>query len=826
MLVSHPTLWRAVILPLGFITMSPPEFSNSEETETDTDMHTLPSEGTELEEVFEPTALPRTSIQRNCCRPTEDNLLHVKPKIHLKSPSSSSVITHKPSKLSQSFHFATGLVTFSWLLYFLWNYMHPDESDLNPESLITKFSQLPLYTYLLSAFIISIVSTAVITGVSMAAFKIFENQAPPKLHRLQDFPKLYTSSDPAQRELKHTDILEEFNHGSMRPQTPYNYTPDSKPIVDARGVYKNTESGMDFLDGFYHQRIRKFKKTLEEQQEMLEKIRTKQKNLGLDEKNIPQYMLCSPCYDHYNCNRVHFDYNGYRYHCQPYDEDFGETRRKMSKVKIYKDNVLGKPSQPVDKPKNMSAPNDFPGRDLHSFISKKFPPFADDFDLSKRPELTKHEVKLAPPNPFRKSCPRKDPCIYCRSINPPHTHDNSQPQPLPTPTEDARNDCNGNTTDSTSQSYKPSKTDCRCALVNTDDPVPGGKKAVAVGPNILYVNYNFDYQNPAARPSKFFPNSVFFFWLETFSRCHLALITRVNMFKPRPCGCKGIRTCLVCEAEFGVQKVFDETNQERCFEYCYLCGNKAYEGSNVARDHGHHKGEAVEYPGVLVVPDFVTKEEELFLAEGCDRLPWDLSQSGRRKQNFGPKTNFKKKKINGKTFNGFPEFGRFVQNKLNEVKLLEDFQTIEQCAIEYRVETGACIDPHIDDCWVWGERVISVSLLSDSVLTMTKYSGPSTRYNLSYYKNGTNGCNNENCSDKIENFPIVRIPMPARSLLVLYGPARYEWEHCIYRNDVTGRRICMAYREFTPEYLEGGEHYEDVGVDILNSAKNFWDCES
>ena len=37
---------------------------------------------------------------------------------------------------------------------------------------------------------------------------------------------------------------------------------------------------------------------------------------------------------------------------------------------------------------------------------------------------------------------------------------------------------------------------------------------------------------------------------------------------------------------------------------------------------------------------------------------------------------------------------------------------MEQCSIEYRPETGARIDPHIDDCWVWGERIVQVWSLS------------------------------------------------------------------------------------------------------------------
>lgn len=174
-------------------------------------------------------------------------------------------------------------------------------------------------------------------------------------------------------------------------------------------------------------------------------------------------------------------------------------------------------------------------------------------------------------------------------------------------------------------------------------------------------------------------------------------------------------------------------------------------------------------------------------------------------------------KINGKGFSGFPKFSEFAQRKMRRVPLLSDFQTIEQCAIEYRPETGACIDPHIDDCWVWGERVISLSLISDSVLTMTKYRGGREKYNLQFHYD-----HNPNLTESSDReWPIVRIPMPSRSLLVLYGPARYEWEHSILRSDVTDRRICLAYREFTKEYLPGGTLYEDIGREICDKANNF-----
>lgn len=160
------------------------------------------------------------------------------------------------------------------------------------------------------------------------------------------------------------------------------------------------------------------------------------------------------------------------------------------------------------------------------------------------------------------------------------------------------------------------------------------------------------------------------------------------------------------------------------------------------------------------------------LLKGVDDMAWDLSQSGRRKQNFGPKCNFKKQKLRLGDFNGFPNCTKFVQDKFNSVPILNKFQTIEQCSLEYNPERGASIDPHIDDCWIWGERIVTVNLLSDSVLTMTKFSGGSKKYNLDCVEKypavlDKSGCINTNKTEfKINvnsseiKHPVIRIPMP------------------------------------------------------------------
>lgn len=302
--------------------------------------------------------------------------------------------------------------------------------------------------------------------------------------------------------------------------------------------------------------------------------------------------------------------------------------------------------------------------------------------------------------------------------------------------------------------------------------------------------------------------------------------------KPRPCGCKGCRTCLVCENNYGINRTKHKLPKENgTYVYCPFC-KKTWPGWELStyRQHPNHDGDPLEYSGVFIDLEFLTVQEEQLLMAGIDSMQWDLSQSGRRKQNFGPKCNFKKKKLQLADFNGFPLFSEFVQDKFKSIPILKGFQTVEQCSLEYAAETGASIDPHIDDCWIWGERIVTVNLLADSVLTMT-YNDKYNRYNLSCVEEYPAVLNEEGHNNSLgqcyhvkkmndEQFPVVRIPMPRRSLLVLYGSARYDWEHQVLREDITDRRVCLAYREFTPPYLHGGAHFHE-GEPILEKALVF-----
>ncbi|CAG0894702.1 unnamed protein product [Darwinula stevensoni] len=296
------------------------------------------------------------------------------------------------------------------------------------------------------------------------------------------------------------------------------------------------------------------------------------------------------------------------------------------------------------------------------------------------------------------------------------------------------------------------------------------------------------------------------------------------------CGCKGIRTCLLCEKEFGIKPrgPASLTDPRETHIYCPLC-NLAWRGydMNAWKTHPHHEGTPFSLPGVFLLvsipqPDFLTQEEADALMEGMDALPWSTSQSGRSKQNFGPKCNFKKQKLKLGSFQGFPSFSEFVQEKLSSVPLLSNFKTVEQCNMEYDPNRGACIEPHVDDCWVWGERVVTLNVIGDAVLTVTPYCGDRSKYNLNW-RTDYNPLTSEVKNNTIEKTQaVIRIPLLARSLVVLTGAARYDWEHSVLREDVRERRVCIAYREFTPWFLPGGRFYEEVGKDVLQAACNFF----
>jgi len=128
-------------------------------------------------------------------------------------------------------------------------------------------------------------------------------------------------------------------------------------------------------------------------------------------------------------------------------------------------------------------------------------------------------------------------------------------------------------------------------------------------------------------------------------------------------------------------------------------------------------------------------------------------------------------------------------------QLVEDFVAVEFCILEYTPERGSYIRPHYDDTWIWGDRLITVNLCSGTALRLTK------EFRIPPYE--------------------ILIRMPARSLVVIKGEARYEWHHSITRYDIKSRRIAMTWREFSEEILNDPDHkdFVDEVFSVANRCK-------
>lgn len=124
------------------------------------------------------------------------------------------------------------------------------------------------------------------------------------------------------------------------------------------------------------------------------------------------------------------------------------------------------------------------------------------------------------------------------------------------------------------------------------------------------------------------------------------------------CGCKGIRTCLLCEGKKKGAEVVrrGEEGAQHTLYQCHRCGkilpleegriedssdgplylcSRPCSSSAVLQASYREQGcsdRTLNFEGVVVVKDFVSAEEEAQTVTAIDSRVWVDSQSGRRKQ--------------------------------------------------------------------------------------------------------------------------------------------------------------------------------------------------
>nr|AFJ24779.1 alpha ketoglutarate dependent dioxygenase ABH4 [Schmidtea mediterranea] len=274
------------------------------------------------------------------------------------------------------------------------------------------------------------------------------------------------------------------------------------------------------------------------------------------------------------------------------------------------------------------------------------------------------------------------------------------------------------------------------------------------------------------------------------------------------CTCKGIRTCSSCNPN----KI--KIENQNCI-VCYFCPkiSKIVKENCISdlKCEEFHKVN-IELNGIILIENFLTEDDKNYLLGGICSNSWVDSQSGRRKQDFGPKVNFKKRKINLTKFQGLPEYIERFVNRFSDIPELKDFNPVELCNLEYNPTRGASIDPHFDDFWLWGERLVTINVQSSTYLTFTP--GFPDMFDESSQAFFSSVCS-ENHENMGNNCAVsIKVPLPEGSLVIVSGDARHKWMHAVSAADVQSTRIASTLRELSMEFTENDRELSRKLIDL------------
>jgi len=175
---------------------------------------------------------------------------------------------------------------------------------------------------------------------------------------------------------------------------------------------------------------------------------------------------------------------------------------------------------------------------------------------------------------------------------------------------------------------------------------------------------------------------------------------------------------------------------------------------------------AAEILGLAYIPDFIAIAEEHTLIEVIDNQPW-LTDLKRRVQHYGYKYDYKARAVTNDAYLG--PLPSWVEPIAQRLPLNPDQ------AIVNEYQPGQGISAHIDCVPCFDDTIASLSLGSSAIMQFTH---PKTGVQQELY-------------------------LKERSLIILSGAARYEWQHAIpaRKSDVIeglkierGRRISLTFR--------------------------------
>ena len=214
--------------------------------------------------------------------------------------------------------------------------------------------------------------------------------------------------------------------------------------------------------------------------------------------------------------------------------------------------------------------------------------------------------------------------------------------------------------------------------------------------------------------------------------------------------------------------------------------NKKTNNSNT-KTSKHCKEYKTMVPGLYLVPNFISEEEEKELIKEVESQKWRLTEAKRRIQHYGPPMDRMYRVVaSKKEFTKLPpkclniaEKIRLFWNNLdgilyqpNELAVVNN-EFDELLVNEYHSHN--CLELHFDQRGAFEELLVGISLLSDSIMTF------------------------QHCD---KNYMQKNVCLPAKSCYFMTGDSRYCFKHGFLKNSISGRRISLTFR--TVKKIFGG----------------------
>ena len=180
----------------------------------------------------------------------------------------------------------------------------------------------------------------------------------------------------------------------------------------------------------------------------------------------------------------------------------------------------------------------------------------------------------------------------------------------------------------------------------------------------------------------------------------------------------------------------------------------------------------INISGLTYIAGFISAQEQNFLLSQTDRQPW-LTDLKRRVQHYGYKYDYKARAVSNDAYLGpLPDWLLSLSKKLHDDGI---FPLVPDQAIVNEYLPGQGISAHLDCIPCFADTIASLSLGSPCIM---EFSNPTTGEKKS-------------------------IILEDRSLILLSGPARYEWQHAIptRKSDIINgiktertRRVSLTFR--------------------------------